>query len=193
MRALPDRLRAFVALRLNAATNAAIARFVQEIRCGGDGITWVREANLHLTLRFLGGAVPVEQLSALDRPLKQLAEATAAFRVSASGTGVFPNLDRPRILWIGLHSAALLGLAAQVEANVRDRGFAPERRSFTPHLTIGRVRHWHGWVRLRERLASRANQDFGESLIESMILYQSVPGPGASYETIAQYPFQSLG
>jgi RNA 2',3'-cyclic 3'-phosphodiesterase len=193
MRALPDRLRAFVALRLNAATNAAIARFVQEIHCGGDGITWVREANLHLTLRFLGGAVPVEQLSALDGPLKRLAEATSAFAVSASGTGVFPNLERPRVLWVGLRSASLAGLAARVEATVRECGFAPEPRLFTPHLTIGRVRHWHSWVRLRERLAHRAQQDFGESLIESMILYQSVPGPGASYEVIAQYPFQSLG
>jgi len=191
MRALPDRLRAFVALRMNAATEAAIASLLRELQEFGGGVTWVRSANLHLTLRFLGGAVPAAMLAPLDRALIQIGATTPAFQVRACGTGAFPNLDRPRVVWIGLNGDPLMALAARVEAAARECGFAPEPRPYAAHLTIGRVRHLRGWAPIRELLAERANQEFGQSLVDSMILYQSVLGPGGSaYEEIARYPFQ---
>jgi RNA 2',3'-cyclic 3'-phosphodiesterase len=192
MRALPDQVRAFVALRMNPATEAAVMRFVEELHERDDGVAWVRNANLHLTLRFLGGAAPAAMLAALDRALRQIGAATPALLIRVCGAGAFPNLDRPRVLWIGLRGELLTELAERVEAAARECGFAPELRPFTAHLTIGRVRHLRGWARLRERLAQRANQESGESLVESMLLYQSVPGPGgAAYEVIARYPFHS--
>jgi len=191
MRALPDRLRAFVALRMNAATEAAIASFLQELRERGAGVAWVRSANLHLTLRFLGGAVPAAMIAPLDRALNRIAATTTVFPVRACGTGAFPNFDRPRVLWLGLLGAPLKELAGRVEAAARECGFAPEPRPFAPHLTIGRVRHLRGWAPLRELLAKHASQEFGESLVDSMILYESELRPGGSaHEVVARYPFR---
>ena len=65
---------------------------------------WVRPANLHLTLRFLGNSVDRNLLTPLDRILNQLGVQTSPFMVYALGTGAFPDLDRPRTIWIGLVS-----------------------------------------------------------------------------------------
>jgi 2'-5' RNA ligase len=192
MRALPDRLRAFVALRMNAETEAAIASFVSELRELGRGVSWVRSANLHLTLRFLGSAVPSAMLPPLDRALSNIASTTPAFELRAHGTGAFPKLVWAKVIWIGLSSDQLMELAGQVEAAARGCGFAPESRPYAPHLTIGRVRRPRGWAAIRERLAECTDYDFGRSVIDSMILYRSVLGRGGpTYEVIARYPFQS--
>ena len=119
MRALPDRVRAFVAIRMNAATAAAITSFVEELRERGAGVAWVRSANLHLTLRFLGGAVPAAMLAPLDHALSQIGARTTTFQVRACGTGAFPNLERPRVLWIGLREEPLKEVAGRVEAAAR--------------------------------------------------------------------------
>jgi 2'-5' RNA ligase len=191
MRALPDCLRAFVALRMNAATEAAIASFVQELRAHGAGVAWAQRAHLHLTLRFLGGAVPSARIAPLDHALDQIAATTSSFLVRTRGTGAFPSLDRPRVLWIGLLGEPLKELAGRVEAATRECGFAPEPRPFAPHLTIGRVRHLQGWAPIRELLTQRVNHEFGESLVDSMILYQSELRPGGSaYEVVARYPLR---
>ncbi len=191
MRALPDRLRAFVALRMNAATEAAIASVVQELREHGAGVAWVQRTHLHLTLRFLGGAVPSAMITLLDHALDQIAGTTSSFPVRTRGTGAFPSLDRPRVLWIGLLGEPLKELAGRVEAAARECGFAPEPRPFAPHLTIGRVRHLRGWASIRELLTQHVNHEFGESLVDSMILYQSELRPGGSaYEVVARYPFR---
>src|SRR6516165_9370162 len=98
----PDRIRAFVAVRLNAEVEDEIAKFVQPLRELPSGIRWVRLANLHLTLRFLGNAVDSNLLSLLDQHLNQIAKQTLPFALQARGIGAFPNLQRPRTIWIGL-------------------------------------------------------------------------------------------
>jgi 2'-5' RNA ligase len=190
---LPEKLRAFVALRLSAQTEDVIASFIDELRPLGDGIRWTPRTKLHLTLRFLGGAVPSAMIPALDAELDRLADSTSPFAISAQGTGAFPDLARPRIFWVGLHGAGLIELAAAVETAARVSGFAPEGRSYLPHLTIGRVRQARRFGRIRAALESAAGHDFGVSLIESMILYRSVPGrESSSYEELAGYPLRAL-
>jgi 2'-5' RNA ligase len=189
---LPEKLRAFVALRLSEESTNAIAGFIAELRPLGSAIRWTPPTNLHLTLRFLGGAVPAAMISVLDAELCRLAVTTAPFAVDARGTGAFPNLARPRVIWIGLRSEPLIQLAAAVKAAANGCGFAPADHGYVPHLTIGRVRELRGWSRIRAALATSADRGFGVSLIDSIILYRSVLGHEAStYEEIARYFLRS--
>jgi 2'-5' RNA ligase len=191
---LPDKIRAFVALRMSAQVESAIAEVVEPLRELRSGVRRVRSANLHLTLRFLGDAVERNQLMALDKSLKEIAMQTAPFLLIARGTGAFPNLDRPRTIWIGLVSEDLIRLARQVEDAVAKAGFAPEGRPYSPHLTIGRVRDLHGWQRIRRMLRESSTQNFGSVLISEMILYRSILGGEASqYDALAQYPLTGNG
>jgi RNA 2',3'-cyclic 3'-phosphodiesterase len=185
---LPGKIRAFVALRMSPEVESAISRFVDPLRDLPSGIRWVRPANMHLTLRFLGDAVDRNLLLPLGEALNQITGQTAPFMLHACSTGAFPNLDRPRTIWIGLVSEHLLQLARQVESAAVQAGFAPEGRPYTPHLTIGRVRDLHGWPRIREMLRESLNQDFGSALISEMILYRSILGGEASqYQALARY------
>jgi 2'-5' RNA ligase len=196
---MPERVRAFIALRLDATVDDAIADLIERLRAPengirqdgirGDSIRWVRRANFHLTLFFLGPAVPRDRLAPIADALGAIAEETAPFEIAARGVGAFPNLARPRVIWVGLHGDALAGLAARVAEAARRCGFAPERRAYSPHLTIGRVRLFRSPGRLRRALNEAADSSFGVSRIERVMLYRSEPGPQSSiYQELAAFP-----
>ncbi len=194
---LPERVRAFIALRLDAAVEDAITGLIERLRAPQndindireDGIRWVRRANFHLTLFFLGPAVPRERLAPIADALGAIAEATAPFEIVAHGVGVFPNPARPRVIWVGLDGDGLAALAARVAQAAARYGFAPERRAYSPHLTIGRVRSLNSPGRLRRALSETADSSFGVSRIEGVKLYRSELGPQSSiYHELAAFP-----
>ena len=168
----------------------ALAGFVEEMRRLASGVRWVRRTNLHLTLRFLGDAVDPKRLAALREQLAEIAAQTAPFVIDARGTGAFPNLARPRVIWAGLAGDQLVRLAARVEDAAVDVGFTRERRPYSPHLTIGRVRDLRGWPAARRAIENATEREFGSSTCESMILYRSVLGPETStYHELARFGF----
>jgi len=201
---MPQRVRAFIALGLDGAVDAAIAGLTERLRAPENGvrqnnippdanrsagIRWVPRANFHLTLFFLGPAVLRERLAPVAEALGAIAEETAPFEIAAQGVGAFPNLARPRIIWVGLHGDALAGLAARVAGAAERCGFARERRAYSPHLTIGRVRSFSspGW--LRRAFNEAADSSFGVARIERVMLYRSEPGPRSStYHELAAFP-----
>jgi 2'-5' RNA ligase len=175
---------------MSAEVEDSLADFIEEMRGLASGIRWVRPTNLHLTLRFLGDAVDAERLAALREKLTDIAAQTAPFVIDARGTGAFPNLARPRVIWAGLIGDELVHLAARVEDAAVDAGFTRERRPYSPHLTIGRVRDLRGWSAARRAIESAADREFGSSTCESMILYRSVLGPETStYHEFARFGF----
>ena len=183
-------MRAFVALRMNPEVEDALAGFVEEMRGLASGIRWVRRTNLHLTLRFLGDAIDPRRLAALRERLIEVAAQTAPFVIDARGTGAFPNLGRPRVIWAGLAGNELVRLAARVEDAAVEAGFTRERRPYSPHLTIGRVRDLRGWSAARRAIENAAGREFGSSTCESMVLYRSVLGPETStYHELERFGF----
>jgi RNA 2',3'-cyclic 3'-phosphodiesterase len=183
-------MRAFVALRMSAQVEDSLASFVDRLRTDRSGIQWVKHANLHLTLRFLGDDVDAKRATALDGWLAEIAARTQPFMVGVHGTGAFPNLIRPRVIWVGLVGDELPRVAAEVEAAAVRSGFTSEKRPYSPHLTIGRVRHLAGWAAARGTLEAASQHDFGTSRIESMIFYRSILGNETStYQELARYEF----
>ncbi len=186
----PPTLRAFVAVRMNAQVEESIASFIAHARTRGDGIGWTTPDKLHATLKFLGAAVDFERLAPLSDALARVASATAAFEIRTRGTGVFPNLHRPRVIWAGLESEALAHLARRVDEAASESGFASEKRRWSPHLTLGRVRGPNGAKTAARVIAAVAERDFGASRINEMRLYRSHLGAGgAVYETLARFEF----
>src|SRR5271156_3103415 len=149
MAQLPDRIRAFVAIRMSNQVEEAVGHFLDKLRQLDDRVRWVRRANLHVTLRFLGNEATPIQLGALAVELAQIATAAEPFQLHARGIGGFPSLARPRVVWAGLSGANLIGLAASVETAAVKAGFGSADRPYSPHLTIGRVREAKGIGPLR--------------------------------------------
>ena len=88
-------------------------------------------------------------------PHKAPADVTP-FEVRLTDVGCFPNADRLRVVWVGVGGdvAALVSLQRSIDQGLERLGFAREKRGFTPHLTLARIRDWVGPGERRE-LAAR--------------------------------------
>jgi len=161
---------------MSTQTDAAIERFIDPLRSIYDGVRWVSRTNLHLTLRFLGNEAPLAQLATMATKLAIVAKETQPFSIIAEGIGGFPNLARPRVIWIGLKSDELIELAAEVRAAALRAGFGDEDYPYAPHLTIARVRDPKRLTSLRAILKDAHQRNFGLSKIASMALFRSVVG-----------------
>lgn len=167
-------MRCFVALDLPPAARAALLDAIAPLRRLGD-VKWVADAQLHVTLRFLGdaSAAQVEALSAV------LQEDLPPLRLALRGLGQFPPRGAPRVLWAGLDGdlAALAELAHRCERAAVAAGAAAEPRPFHPHVTIGRTRSPRGARPLAEALQQCSAAVRGESFVpESVALYRSELG-----------------
>jgi 2'-5' RNA ligase len=99
----------------------------------------VPAANWHLTLRFLG-ATRADQLAVIVQQMRA-AELGPAFAIGFGGLGAFSRPRSARVLWIGLTDGVerMQALARIAEDAARSAGFAPEEKSFKPHLTLSRI------------------------------------------------------
>src|SRR6202011_1944277 len=98
--------------------------------------------NLHITMLFLG-EVDNRDLMAVCRAVDEAARAQPAFELSVEGTGCFPNMRRPRIVWIGVGQGApeVRALHDALEGPLLELGcYRREERQFTPHVPLGRIR-----------------------------------------------------
>lgn len=104
-------------------------------------VRWVLSEGIHLTLKFLGDT-PREKVPKIAEALTVVAQNAPSCTLIAEGLGCFPNLRRPRVLWVGVTepTGRLEVLQKAVEEAMMALGYRPERQSFTPHLTLGRVR-----------------------------------------------------
>jgi 2'-5' RNA ligase len=135
-------IRAFLALELAPALRRAAAEVVDVLRRrpGGDGVRWVREEALHVTLRFLGPTDPARTPELARRVGAELRE-MAPLALRLGRPGAFPSPRRPRVIVLQVEpEAPLAALARAVERGVQAAGFEPERRPFRAHLTLGRAK-----------------------------------------------------
>lgn len=99
---------------------------------------WVQAEQIHLTLAFLG---EVEDAVAAPLNVELARIKPPEFELRFSGTGCFPNRHRPRVLWIGVEPHPHLDkLAAGVRAAAASCGIPQEERSFSPHITLARLK-----------------------------------------------------
>ncbi len=179
-------IRAFIAVRIDPA----VARKISEVQAGLksklSGIRWVGLENLHFTLKFLG---PIEETKEklIAEALEKAVRLFPRFAILARGVGVFPDIRKARILWVGLEGGKLASLAAGVEVALEPLGFAREKREFRPHLTIGRWRSFNGQPELLgKELENWKGYDFGRSWVEEVIFFQSIlKTEGATYHPLS--------
>jgi RNA 2',3'-cyclic 3'-phosphodiesterase len=178
-------IRAFIAIEIDSQSVKNISEGLAEFKPRLPDIRWIPSANFHLTLKFLG-AVEETQIDPISAALERELHPFPRFSINAKGLGVFPDVKRPRILWVGLEGEELIALASRVEAVLDPLGFAPEKREPKPHLTVGRWRQFNGSSRkLAADLESWKKHEFGESMVAEVIFFQSVLKPqGAVYHRL---------
>jgi len=135
-------LRAFIAVEIPSSLQNTIHESTASLHksLGDDLIRWVPSQNVHLTLKFLGD-VSSSNLDLIKQMLTAEAAQHKCFEMQMDGIGSFPNPRRPRVIWVGLRApAALESLQRGIESASARLGYAIDEKSFSPHLTIGRVK-----------------------------------------------------
>ncbi len=188
------RLRLFFAAPIPDDIRTHMALIQDELRPNAQQVKWVEASNIHLTLKFLG-AVDEAAVSALCECAQCAAKGAAAIDVLLKGLGAFPNLRRPRAVWIGVQDGAeaLAALARSLEDMLGAHcGIEREQRPFRAHLTIGRIRSPRPSAELAEALQAREGLEVGKFSVGAFGLYRSDLRPtGPVYTCLRSFELRS--
>jgi len=134
-------IRAFVAVDVSDELRRQVARVQATLRPVARDAKWIDPKLCHLTLKFLG-YVPSAALPGIADACRAAVAGTRPFELHFGGVSAFPQERQPRVLWIGLSAGLdeLSSLQQSVAQRLAGVGFAPEERTFSPHLTVGRFR-----------------------------------------------------
>jgi len=180
-------LRAFIAIEIPQEIKRQIAGQTAELRrMVGSSVRWVTPENIHLTLKFLGEISPAN-IDLLAQALKTEVGEHLPFEMNVNGLGAFPNVRRPRVIWIGLDAPSdLTRLQHHLETTTARLGYVSDDKPFSPHLTIGRVREQISSDEsqaLRSALESAKVGAPGKIAVKSVHLFQSELKPAGPIYT----------
>ncbi|MEM6978214.1 MAG: RNA 2',3'-cyclic phosphodiesterase [Planctomycetota bacterium] len=168
-------IRTFVAVPLPNDLAGPAADCIARTRQDGDGIRWVPEDNLHLTLKFLGEVENVDT-PAVCQLVRRIANDVQPFDLQFRGCDALPSVEKARVLTIAVDdpSGQLKQMAMTMEDHFADLGFKREPRDYVPHLTLGRAKA--NSRRVPESVLSRWLQGNDDSLGEMTVRRVQVIG-----------------
>ncbi len=186
---MKQKVRTFVAVDVDASVRNVAAELIGEFSAVGADVKWVDPDHLHLTLKFLG-EIDAREIHQVCRAVGEAAAQVGAFEFEVRGAGAFPNVKRPRTIWLGAgRGEETMGkLAREIESALEAIGYRREARQFKPHLTIGRVRRGGPAVaELGSRLGDYADFELGRTTVGEVIVYSSeLTSSGPRYEVLGR-------
>lgn len=181
-----------MAIDLAADVREALAALQAQLRRRGlERLRWVRPEGIHLTLKFLG-ETPSDKLPAIREALAESAKGVPPHRLSLGSLGTFGNRRGPQVVWVDLKGelAPLRQLQRQLEQGLEAAGFPREKREFSPHLTLARVRPESApaMAPLIATALQEVQSPGSEMEVREVSLIRSTLGPGgAVYERLAAF------
>jgi 2'-5' RNA ligase len=183
-------IRSFIAIDLTPDVRRGLGVAQQKLREAlvGESIRWVRPEGIHLTLKFLGDQPP-DRIERIGEELSRWAQGGSPLDLEIGNAGAFPDLARPRVLWVGVHepSGRLVGSVDRLEKGLETLGIRKEDRPFRPHLTLARVKDRltpDGLETLRGQLERLAGERIGEQRAEAVTLLRSDLRPSGAVYTV---------
>ena len=184
-------MRSFIAFKPPEGIARHIGRLQAHLRSEGIEARWVKPANIHLTLKFLGETDPARD-GDIRRAMQASVADQAPLNLALGGLGGFPTISRPRVLWqaVAKEVERLQAIQQRLEALLVPCGFPRERRPFRGHLTIGRIRHPKRWrPEMATIVKGMPDLPLQPFVVDALVWYQSrlLPG-GAEYTALARVP-----
>lgn len=180
-------LRCFIAIELPEEIRKALAEAQRELKIFGADIRWVRPENIHLTLKFLGDTQE-EDIESISREISEICSGFSSFSMELAGLGIFPGTRQPKVLWAGLNgSKEIIELQKDIDSTMAHFGFKPEKRIFSPHLTLGRFRSPKNKDALLRAIASENVKKHGLFEVKTVALIKSsLTNSGSVYTKISE-------
>ncbi len=137
-----EQVRSFIAIELPSEIKAELTSLEERLKIKPyPFVKWVDPESIHLTLKFLGN-IASTTVPEIVKALAKITQPISSFYLQIGGSGAFPNLRRPQVIWVGVGGEVekLAMLQRDIDAALAPLGFPPESRPFSPHLTLGRLR-----------------------------------------------------
>ena len=187
-------MRLFVAMELDDDVRSVLRSVQAELGRRCEGVRWIPPEQLHVTVKFLG-EVPDADVTSVAEAVTRGAAGAVPFTMELGGCGCFPPRGGVRIVWAGIQeeSGALLKCVDLVEGELMRIGFSKEKRPFSGHITIGRVREDRSDGRIRAAAEAFPFEPVPQS-VSSLTLMSSVLSPkGQTYTPAARVKLGPAG
>jgi 2'-5' RNA ligase len=189
-----DSIRSFIAIHLPPIVKNKISTYIENLKKISDDVRWIKAENIHLTLKFLG-EIEAKRVDLVKKNLYSLSDQFSPFYLKISDSGCFPGKKRPRVFWLGMEQGKenpLFSIHRWIEEQLLKLAFEKEKRRFSPHLTLGRVRTKQP-VDFADLFIFLEQNPFipVEFQVDEIFLMQSFLKPtGAEYRNIENYPLK---
>jgi RNA 2',3'-cyclic 3'-phosphodiesterase len=166
--------RIFIALKIEAGENLLKMISSYRARLNKDTIKWTDTSNIHITIAFLGDTEE-KTINAIISMLEEKCTGSGRFELILKGSGIFKNINDPRIIWTGIEpSEKLLQLNSLIMNGLKQLEIKMEDRHFKPHLTIGRIKHLSDTESLKDLIDEFKNHEIQLVPVNEVILYESI-------------------
>lgn len=178
-------IRSFVAIPIPDSIKKSVQDWVAPFRQHDSSIRWIRPEGMHLTLKFLGEVEEKRFEEEFFKNFPQLLGSFQPIKISVRGVGQFPPKGIPHILWVGLDGELdrLKKLVEVVDNFFETVGFAKEKRDFSPHLTLARIKQKPS-SGLMKKWKEVSSPTFGEFRADRVVFYRSKLTKGGAIYTV---------
>ncbi len=181
-------MRLFIGIHLSEPVKTALCELCRDLKKDAPKIRWVKEDNIHITLKFLGETEKKDQIiDALNKTIN-----TPGFKIEFAGLGRFGKGVDLRILWAGIRPCEkLTTLFNKIESVLEPLGFPRETRRFSPHITLGRNRHGRIDETFSEKIDNLSAHEFGiEDVSSFQLISSTLKLSGPTYRTLAVFKLE---
>jgi len=172
-------MRLFIAVNIPDEIKESLFAFQQELKLSLGEVKWINKDQFHLTLKFLG-ETEENKIENIINGISKAVLKSKPFKLSFSGAGVFPDINKPRVIWAGTGAGKeeLLKIAQEIEENLNPLGFQKDKREFSAHLTLGRFRPFKNKATVINKIIEKDKTRLGSFKVKSVELIQSILHPG---------------
>lgn len=183
--------RTFIAIKISAS--AKLKELLESLRIDfrEDKIRWVDPEILHITLSFIGDTSG-QQVNYVSEQLEKIVSGYSSMEMHFKELGVFPNLRKPRVFWIGIErNEQLENLQGEIEWMLHSYGITRDKKSFSPHLTIARIKWINDIDKLKYWLHKYEDETIQKTKPGEVIYYESkLTANGPIYNSIKKFPLE---
>ena len=191
-------MRTFIAVDFSPQIIRKITEIIDyfKTQTPNNAIKWVAPENLHLTVKFLG-EVKENEIDNIKNLINQSLTDEDAFEIGVEGLGMYPNSHKPRVIWLGIKGGKpLIAIHNKLEKALQEIGIKHEKRDYSPHLTIARVRRGADNETVKtigKTLSAFKVDSLGSCTINNIVLYKSDLTPqGPIYTPLLSSPLNKV-
>lgn len=183
--------RTFLAIEISSGNELLVVYNNLKEAFQNENMRWVDPNHYHITLFFLGDTRE-EQIPSIITKIEQTITGTSVFDLVLKGYGVFPEVLNPNVLWLGIEkNEALFKLKISIDKVLEPFGFKAEKRKFTPHLTIARVKDLQNKSLINDSMKNYKDILIGQVKIDKLVFFESRLTPnGPAYNKLREFHFQ---